>query len=193
VLDTHNVIRARLFREACVLTEGAYVKDMSLLGRPPTGTIIVDNSPASYLFQPENALPCDSYIDDPADGELWTLSDFLARAAGVADVRAALAQWTAGKWSGGYDLDFRVDEEDGEDGEDRGDGADEEAGAGAGAGDGAAAEGDARKDVDGAAARGGGAAARAAARERKAADDEPAAALGSPAAARRKGSGAGAV
>jgi len=62
VLDGHNVIRARLFREACVLTEGAFVKDMSLLGRSPMCTIIVDNSPASYLFQPENALPCDRCV-----------------------------------------------------------------------------------------------------------------------------------
>lgn len=173
MLDTHNVIRARLYREACVLTEGSYVKDMSLLGRPPTGTIIVDNSPASYLFQPENALPCDSYIDDPADAELWTLADFLARAAGVADVRAALAQWTAGKWSGGYDLDFRVDEEEDE-------GADENAAAGA---------------DDERAGDAGGAAARGSTRERKAADevDEPeGAAMASPASARRKGSGSGA-
>ena len=33
-------------------------------------TIIVDNSPASYLFQPENALACDTFIDDLADRPL---------------------------------------------------------------------------------------------------------------------------
>ncbi len=106
LLDPYNVIRARLFREACVYHEGNYVKDLSLLGRDPRYTIIVDNSPASYLFQPENALvrrqsrglratcadsvshrslplplspaqACDTFIDDPADQELWVLMEFL--------------------------------------------------------------------------------------------------------------------
>jgi RNA polymerase II subunit A small phosphatase-like protein len=106
LLDTGNVIRSRLFREACVFHEGSYVKDMSLLGRSPANTIIVDNSPASYLFQPENALPCDSFIDDMADTELYSLADFLIRIAGVADVRQALQQWTKGAWQGGYDLPY---------------------------------------------------------------------------------------
>jgi RNA polymerase II subunit A small phosphatase-like protein len=52
LLDPYNVIRARLFREACVQHEGSFVKDLSLLGRDPTDVIIIDNSPASYMFQP---------------------------------------------------------------------------------------------------------------------------------------------
>jgi len=71
------VIRARLYREACVFHEGNFVKDLSLLGRDARTTIIVDNSPASYLFQPENALACDTFIDDAADRELFVLMDFL--------------------------------------------------------------------------------------------------------------------
>lgn len=106
LLDPHNVIRARLFREACVFHEGSYVKDMSLLGRSPASIIIVDNSPASYLFQPENALPCDSFIDEMTDTELYSLADFLIRIAGVADVRQALQQWTSGLWQGGFDLPY---------------------------------------------------------------------------------------
>jgi RNA polymerase II subunit A small phosphatase-like protein len=77
LLDTANVIRARLYREACVFHEGNFVKDLSLLGRDARTTIIVDNSPASYLFQPENALACDTFIDDAADRELFVLMDFL--------------------------------------------------------------------------------------------------------------------
>jgi Dullard-like phosphatase family protein len=95
-LDIHNVARARLFREACVHHEGSFVKDLSLLGRDPTDVIIVDNSPMSYLFQPENALPCESFIDDPADRELWALADFLEAIYRVADVRDALQRWTSG-------------------------------------------------------------------------------------------------
>lgn len=32
--------------------------------------IIIDNSPHSYIFQPDNALPIGTFIDDPDDGEL---------------------------------------------------------------------------------------------------------------------------
>ncbi len=53
-----------------VAAQGNYVKDMTRLGRPIEGSIIVDNSPASYLFQPENAIPCESFIENPADREL---------------------------------------------------------------------------------------------------------------------------
>ena len=67
LLDPENVMRARLFREACVFHEGNFVKDLSLIGRDPRVTIIVDNSPASFLFQPENAILCDTFIDNKED------------------------------------------------------------------------------------------------------------------------------
>ena len=57
----------RLFRESCVYDRGNYVKDLSKLGREMKRTIIIDNSPASYLFQPQNAIPCSSWFDDKND------------------------------------------------------------------------------------------------------------------------------
>jgi RNA polymerase II subunit A small phosphatase-like protein len=111
LLDTDNVIRARLFREACVFFQNSYVKDMSLIGRDPTATIIVDNSPASYYFQPENALPCESFIDDPADQELYLLMEFLEMINKVADVRYALSQWVTGTFTGIEGLAL-IDEEE---------------------------------------------------------------------------------
>lgn len=44
-------VRWRLFREACYPYEGSYVKDLQCLGRDLGQTIIVDNSPHSYVFQ----------------------------------------------------------------------------------------------------------------------------------------------
>ena len=37
------------------------------MGRDLDRTIIIDNSPASYLFQPQNAIPCSSWFDDKND------------------------------------------------------------------------------------------------------------------------------
>ncbi|KAK3536454.1 hypothetical protein QTP86_012526 [Hemibagrus guttatus] len=56
LLDQCGVFRARLFRESCVFHHGCYVKDLSRLGRQLNKTLILDNSPASYIFHPENAV-----------------------------------------------------------------------------------------------------------------------------------------
>ena len=65
------------------LSTGHYVKDLSLLNRDLSQTIIVDNSPMSYIFHPENAIDCGSFIDDLADIELWQVRsvciDFVCR------------------------------------------------------------------------------------------------------------------
>ncbi|GMF20912.1 unnamed protein product [Phytophthora fragariaefolia] len=94
-LDPENVIRFRLFREHCVQYEGNYVKDLSLLDREIAQTIIIDNSPMSYIFHPRNAIGCSSFIDDPNDRELESISRFLAKIHGVEDVRDHLHIWDA--------------------------------------------------------------------------------------------------
>ena len=93
LLDPHKTIRTRLFRESCVYFEGNYVKDLSLLDRDLSQTIIVDNSPSSYLFHPENAIDCTSFIDDVKDRELDQIARFLADVRKVDDVRTVCHQW----------------------------------------------------------------------------------------------------
>lgn len=56
LLDQCGVFRTRLFRESCVFHQGCYVKDLSRLGRDLHKTLILDNSPASYIFHPNNAV-----------------------------------------------------------------------------------------------------------------------------------------
>jgi RNA polymerase II subunit A small phosphatase-like protein len=93
LLDPTRVIRARLFRESCVYYEGNYVKDLSLIDRDLSQAIIVDNSPSSYIFHPENAIDCSSFIDDPEDRELDQIGAFLAGIKDVKDVRGYCSKW----------------------------------------------------------------------------------------------------
>ncbi|KAK7692450.1 hypothetical protein QCA50_004075 [Cerrena zonata] len=89
-LDIHRVVSHRLFRESCYNHRGNYVKDLSQLGRPIEDTIILDNSPASYIFHPNNAVPVSSWFTDPHDQELSDLCPFLTDLATVDDVRGVL-------------------------------------------------------------------------------------------------------
>jgi RNA polymerase II subunit A small phosphatase-like protein len=73
LLDVGRVVRWRLFREACYPYEGNYVKDLTCLGRDLRSTIIVDNSPHSYIFQPFNAIPVRNFIDDQTERDLLEL------------------------------------------------------------------------------------------------------------------------
>jgi len=73
-LDPDNtMVHHRLFREHCSNTNGLFVKDLSLLGRPLQRIAIIDNSPTSFLFQPRNSVQCTSWFDDMADTELMDM------------------------------------------------------------------------------------------------------------------------
>eukprot|EP01024_Parvocaulis_polyphysoides_P061236 TRINITY_DN6768_c0_g2_i3.p1 TRINITY_DN6768_c0_g2~~TRINITY_DN6768_c0_g2_i3.p1 ORF type:complete len:322 (-),score=38.15 TRINITY_DN6768_c0_g2_i3:504-1433(-) len=93
LLDEHNMVRWRLFREACVHHQGAYVKDLTKLGRELRNILIVDNSPNSYIFQPENAIPILAFIDDMEDRALLELLPMLQDLATQFDVREGLKDW----------------------------------------------------------------------------------------------------
>lgn len=90
ILDIHNVVRGRLFRDGCDFIQGTYVKNMNRLGRPLPDAIIVDNSPTSYMLNPENAVPIGSWFDDANDNELLDLVPFLEALSKVEDVRKVL-------------------------------------------------------------------------------------------------------
>ena len=93
LLDPNRLIRTRLFRESCVYYAGNYVKDLSLLDRDLSQAIIIDNSPSSYSFHPENAIDCTSFIDDPTDRELDQIAAFLVGVKDVKDVRGVCHLW----------------------------------------------------------------------------------------------------
>lgn len=108
-LDIHQVVHHRLFRESCYNHQGNYVKvclkqevsghvkltsnqDLSQVGRDLKETIIIDNSPTSYIFHPQHAVPISSWFSDAHDNELLDLIPVLEDLAGpqVQDVSLVL-------------------------------------------------------------------------------------------------------
>uniref|UniRef100_A0A6B2LCW0 FCP1 homology domain-containing protein n=1 Tax=Arcella intermedia TaxID=1963864 RepID=A0A6B2LCW0_9EUKA len=94
LLDIHKVVDWRLFRESCTPFKGAYVKDMGRMGRDITQIMIVDNSPHSYLFNRENAIPCETWYNDQNDTELLEMIPLLEQLASpdVTDVKKTLRE-----------------------------------------------------------------------------------------------------
>lgn len=92
-LDNSSSVHHRLFRDACYNYQGNYIKNLSQLGRPLHDVIIIDNSPASYIFHPQHAVPVSSWFSDAHDNELVDMIPFLedlANSVSVPDVSLVL-------------------------------------------------------------------------------------------------------
>jgi len=85
---TGQIFRHRLFRQHCV--GNGWTKDLRVLNRDLKRTVLVDNSHNSFLLQPANGVPIESFIDDMCDQALIMLYDFLDRIKNELDVRCVL-------------------------------------------------------------------------------------------------------
>lgn len=86
IIDPDRHIAHRLYRESCVEHKSRdfehrnasyWVKDLSRLSRFIDDIVIVDNSPAAYIYQKENALPISSWTGGKDDCELYKYINML--------------------------------------------------------------------------------------------------------------------
>ncbi|GKZ38952.1 nuclear envelope morphology protein 1 [Aspergillus brasiliensis] len=83
--------QARYYRQHCTFRNGAYIKDLSSVEPDLSKVMILDNSPMSYIFHEDNAIPIEGWINDPTDNGLLHLVPMLEALQYVTDVRAFLA------------------------------------------------------------------------------------------------------
>ncbi|KAL5345926.1 Nuclear envelope morphology protein 1 [Pseudogymnoascus australis] len=81
----------RLYRQHCTFRHGAFIKDLSSVEPDLSRVMILDNSPLSYMFHQDNAIPIEGWINDPTDNDLLHLVPLLEGLQHVTDVRALLA------------------------------------------------------------------------------------------------------
>ena len=66
------------------------MKELNVLGRDLSQSVLVDNSPHAFGYQVDNGIPIESWFDDPKDTELLKLERFLSTLHGVKDVRSVI-------------------------------------------------------------------------------------------------------
>eukprot|EP00826_Nyctotherus_ovalis_P057099 TRINITY_DN7799_c0_g1_i4.p1 TRINITY_DN7799_c0_g1~~TRINITY_DN7799_c0_g1_i4.p1 ORF type:complete len:438 (-),score=114.62 TRINITY_DN7799_c0_g1_i4:239-1552(-) len=96
-LDPSKHVSHRLYREHCVISTKKFIKDLSNIGRDLKDVIIVDNSPAAYEWNSDNAIPIETWTEREDDTQLEKLFELLKDLARVEDVRRFLVKpWEHG-------------------------------------------------------------------------------------------------
>ncbi|POS86456.1 hypothetical protein EPUL_001708 [Erysiphe pulchra] len=85
-----KLFSGRYYRQHCTQRHGAYIKDLSSIESDLSKVMILDNSPLSYMFHQENAIPIEGWINDPTDNDLLHLIPLLESLQYVTDVRTFL-------------------------------------------------------------------------------------------------------
>ena len=75
------------------MSDGVYVKDLSLLGRDLSKVVMIDNAATSFKLQPTNGIECTAFIDDRKDTELFRMTKFLQFLVDKDDVRQYANLW----------------------------------------------------------------------------------------------------
>lgn len=90
--ENGRIFKRRLFRADCSQTPSShYLKDLSLIDSDISKICLLDNSAASFALYPDNAIPIESWKEDPKDSALLDLLPFLDALRFVEDVRSVLS------------------------------------------------------------------------------------------------------
>lgn len=91
-IDVGNNIKYRLYRQHTSQNGPFLVKDLSLLGRDISKTIIIDNISDNFILQPDNGIFISTWYDDMRDRFLDEITPLLCEIVEkqVPDVRRAL-------------------------------------------------------------------------------------------------------
>eukprot|EP00830_Metopus_es_P012847 TRINITY_DN2980_c0_g1_i1.p1 TRINITY_DN2980_c0_g1~~TRINITY_DN2980_c0_g1_i1.p1 ORF type:complete len:259 (-),score=23.84 TRINITY_DN2980_c0_g1_i1:11-787(-) len=85
-------IKHRLYRDSCLPSGGAFVKDLNVLGRDLSKTIIVDNAIHSFGYQLENGILIKNYEGGNTDTALLALTEVLLQVKDSDNVCSALTE-----------------------------------------------------------------------------------------------------
>ena len=64
-----------------------------MIGRGAKDSILIDNSPDAYMYQPEQAIPITSWYNDIEDKELIDLIPILIKMSSIPDIRVPISQF----------------------------------------------------------------------------------------------------
>ena len=97
-IDQHKIIKYRFYREHCVRhriddSKFVIIKDLTRVGVPLDKVLLVDNSVAAGLWQPNNIFMVNSFLGDRNDREFDRILPSLKKLARVPSIYQELERW----------------------------------------------------------------------------------------------------
>lgn len=90
--NSRNIFQRMYFRQHCTMDFNGYTKDLTTVCQDLSSIFILDNSPAAYRGNPDNAIPVKSWFSDPHDTALLDLLPVLDALRFTNDVRSVLSR-----------------------------------------------------------------------------------------------------
>ncbi|XP_060796551.1 CTD small phosphatase-like protein 3 isoform X2 [Neoarius graeffei] len=95
ILDPRKkIFRHRLYQDDCACVLGHYIKDLAVLERDLSKTVILDNAPHTFPYHLVNTISIKSWCGDKEDQELQRLIPYLEKLTQANDFRTVLKRRT---------------------------------------------------------------------------------------------------